>query len=394
MTDLYDTRVVDSYTGTAEIRAAGRTALGGAAIAVVLGLIAAGVGRRIERSERRAGRANRAVALGAVALVVVGIVGFTIGTGDPVGWVEDRVDEFLTQGTPHSEEITSRFSGGAGSERDDQWRVALEVAAEDPVVGTGGGGYQYEYLLLRSEDGIESVRDAHSVEFEVLSELGIVGLVLFATAIVAGFVGAWSTRGISPAAATLSATAVTTGVYWLAHSSLDWFWTYPAVTAPVFALLGSAAALSQSPPATGGQSTGRWRAVVAAAAILLAVSAVPPYLASRYVDAAYAGWRTDPSRAFDDLERARTLNPLAFEPLLAEGAIRREIDDREGSIAAFEEAAEERPEEWAPHYFLAELTLRSDPERARSELDRARELNPFSRDLDDLEERLRESRDP
>ena len=26
------------------------------------------------------------------------------------------------------------------------------------------------------------------------------------------------------------------------HASLDWFWPYPALTAPVFALLGSACA--------------------------------------------------------------------------------------------------------------------------------------------------------
>ena len=388
VTDLYDTRLFDSYSGTAEIRAAGRTALGGAAIAVVLGLIAAGVGRRMERSERRAAQANRAVALGAVALVVVGIAGFTIGTGDPVGWVEDRVDEFLTQGTPHSEEITSRFSGGAGSERDDQWRVALEIAGEEPVIGTGGGGYQYEYLLRRDEDGIESVRDAHSVEFEVLSELGMVGLLLFATTIVAMFTGAWLTRGLSPTAATVSGIALTTGVYWLAHSSLDWFWTYAGVTAPVFALLGSACAGKAGPVAGESARAGFLRLVAVVATVLLGLSVIAPFLADRYLDAAYNGWRDDPERAQEDLDRARDLNRLSIQPMLAEGAIAQVAGRREEAIAAFEEAADERPEEWTPHYFLAELHLRSDPRRARAELDTALGLNPYSRDLEELEERL------
>jgi O-antigen ligase len=392
VTDLYQTRTIEDYAGTAEMEAAGRTALGGAAIAVVIGLIAAAVGRRIEPSERRASQANRAVAVGAVGLIVVGVIGFTAATGDPAGWVEDRVDEFLTQGTPHSERDTSRFSSGAGSERDDIWRVALDVAAEEPVVGTGGGGFQYEYLLLRSEAGIDSLRDAHSVEFEVLSELGIVGLVLFATAIVASLAGAWLSRGLSPVAASLAAIAITTGVYWLAHSSFDWFWTYAGVTAPVFALLGSACAGSALPRAAEPPGSRIWRPAAAVAAGLLAISVVAPFLAERYIESAYSGWRDDPDRAQDDLDRARDLNRLSIEPILAEGGIAQVAGRRDEAIAAFEEAAEERPEDWTAHYFLAELHRRSDPRRAQAELQTALELNPYGSELEELEERLAEDR--
>ena len=88
--------------------------------------------------------------------------------------------------------------------------------------------------------------------------------------------------------------------------------------------------------------------------------------------------------------RARSLNRLSIEPLLAEGGIAKVSGDRQAAIAAFEEAAEERPEEWASHYFLALLHLRSDRARARAELEAALELNPFSRDLEDLQERLAE----
>ena len=390
VTEVYETRSIEGYTGTAEIRAAARTAVGGAVIAVVLGLGAGWLGRRIKPSEQRASRANRAVAIGAAALVVIGLVGFTVGTGDPVGWVEDRVDEFLTQGTPHSEEEGSRFSSGAGSERDDLWRVALDIAGEDPVVGTGGGGFQYGYLRLRSEDGIESVRDAHSVEFELLSELGIVGLLLFAAAMVAVLAGAWTTRAVSPTAATLSGIALTTGAYWLAHTSFDWFWTYAGITAPVLALLGSACAGATRARDEGRPGAGRWRPIAAIGAVVLALSVVPPFLAERYVESAYDGWRDDPERAQEDLDRARSLNRLSIEPLLAEGGIALEAGRREDAIASFEEVAEERPEEWAAHYFLALLHLRSDRARARAELEAGLELNPFSRDLEDLEERLAE----
>jgi tetratricopeptide (TPR) repeat protein len=130
--------------------------------------------------------------------------------------------------------------------------------------------------------------------------------------------------------------------------------------------------------------------VAGVAAVLLGASVVAPFLADRYLEAAYNGWRDDPERAQEDLDRARDLNSLSIQPILAEGAIAQAAGRREEAIAAFEEAADERPEEWAPHYFLAELHLRSDPRRARAELDTALALNPYSRDLEDLEERLRE----
>ena len=49
-------------------------------------------------------------------------------------------------------------------------------------------------------------------------------------------------RASGPSAAGLSAVALASGTYWLVHASVDWFWPYPAITAPVMALLGSACA--------------------------------------------------------------------------------------------------------------------------------------------------------
>ena len=37
---------------------------------------------------------------------------------------------------------------------------------------------------------------------------------------------------------------------------------------------------------------------------MLALSAVPPFLSERYVNDAYAGWREDLARAYDDLDQA------------------------------------------------------------------------------------------
>lgn len=391
MTDLFATAEIDGYAGTLELRTAGRAVLGGALIALTVGALGALAGRRVEPSKEREALANRVVGLGAIGLAAATLIVFVVATGDPSRWIENRVDEFFTQGTPDEGRIASRFEVNAGSERDDFWQVAIDVSKDHPLLGTGGGGFHYSYLRQRGEEGVESVQDAHSIELELLSELGIPGLALFIMVVTAAFIGTWQSRGPSRQEAVLAACALTVGAYWLAHASLDWFWPYAGVTAPVFALLGSAAARPSESASTG--SSIRLRPLIAAAACALAISVVPPYLSDRYVDAAYASWRTDLEKAQSDLERARALNPLTVDPWMAEGAIMRAAGRDEAAVKAFERAASQRPEEWAAYYFLAVLNLPKNPGEAREALERALELNPLSADLRELEGRVAHAED-
>ena len=274
----------------------------------------------------------------------------------------------------------------AGTRRPAIWRVALIDARDHPLLGEGGGGLLYSYLRERQRDSPVSVRDAHSVELENLSEFGVPGLLLFAGAIGAAGLGAARARRLGPEPALLSIIALTAGAYWLVHSSLDWFWPYPAVTAPVFALLGSACAPALR---TAGEAPrGHGRRWLAVGAVVLAISAVPPYLSERYVNDAYDEWPADSSRAYDDLDRAQALNPLSARAVLAEGAIARANGDRARAIDAFRRAASMTPEEWASHYNLAELYARSSPRLARRKLAIAKRLNPYDPEVLALEERF------
>ena len=128
-------------------------------------------------------------------------------------------------------------------------------------------------------------------------------------------------------------------------------------------------------------------------ACLLALTVIPPFLAERYVDSAYAGWRDDLDQAEADLNRAASLNPLAIEPLMARGVILLADGKDELASEAFSDAASERPEEWATHYFLALLELPDNPRAAREELEIARKLNPLSYDLVQLEQRIERASD-
>ncbi len=74
--------------------------------------------------------------------------------------------------------------------------------------------------------------------------------------------------------------------------------------------------------------------------------------------------------------------------MLARGAIARAAAIGKRRSSAFEEAAEERPEEWVSHYFLAQLFAGSDPARARDEFGSARERKPLGPRIQELRERL------
>jgi O-antigen ligase len=88
---------------------------------------------------------------------------------------------------------------GSGTGRTDIWTVAWRMVDDDPVRGVGAGNFQtasIHYLLrpgaiLRDEFIVDKPQVAHNAYLQVLAELGVPGLVLFAGLLVAGVVAAW-----------------------------------------------------------------------------------------------------------------------------------------------------------------------------------------------------------
>lgn len=372
-------------------RDAGRSLLIVVGLALTAGALAVGVERRVpapKRPHRLRGRGARAAA---VVLVVVAVAGGMIAVvGNPVSWVGDRLDEFRSGGQPDLSAETSRFTANAASNRSDLWRVALNAAEDDPLLGDGAGGFQYRYLRER-ESVDQLARDAHNVSLEMLTELGVVGLVLFVAVIVGLFAGAVRARRLEPGAANLACGALAAGGYWFAHASLDWFWPYPGVTAPVLALLG-AASIPMLATASDRSRARRFRNAPALAAVVLALSVVPPLLSEQYVKRAGSTFEVDRDQAYEDLDAARALNPLSDVPTLVEGRIAQVSGDRDRAIQAFREAMRERPEEWASHYFLALVYARDEPRLARDELSAIAELNPLAPELEEVRGKIAAAR--
>jgi tetratricopeptide (TPR) repeat protein len=262
----------------------------------------------------------------------------------------------------------------------------------NPVLGGGAGSFRFDYL--RSRHSPESPEDPHSAEMLMLSELGIPGLALFVTIVVAIGAGIVRARRMGAAQAAICAAAGAGVVYWLVHASYDWFWSYAALTAGAFYLAGVAVSPAIAAPTMADQrrtSYSRFRvggAVICVVAILIAV---PIYLADRYTALALDQARSDPSSAIANAGRAASLAPLDAEPLLVKGLIEAQDHRPAQALSSFEQARGRQPDNYATDYFIARLLLRRDPNAARAALSRAFELNPNDPQLKALRAKLAQS---
>jgi tetratricopeptide (TPR) repeat protein len=159
---------------------------------------------------------------------------------------------------------------------------------------------------------------------------------------------------------------------------VDWFWEFPALTGPALALLGMATALGPRRSAPAGRRL-PWPAAAAGAlaAVLIAVSFGAPWLAERQLSRATEIWRSDPSGAFDRLDRAAGLNPLSSRAQLTAATISLRLGRTERAEREFREALEREPDNG---YALLELGMiaaeRGERVRARDLLRRARARSP------------------
>ena len=331
-----------------------------AALVAPLVVLAAALADRRVRASRAVERgAGVALAAAAAVALVGGAVVYGAERGNPVSDVGDAWDEFKTQPTPAGGE--TRLSS-LGSNRYDFWRVAWNQFEGAPIAGVGADSFQQAYLADARSD--EQPRYPHSLELRTLAQTGLVGTALLAAALGAALLAAWrALRLRSGPAQAAAAAGLAAFTYWFVHGSVDWFWEIPALGAAAFALLGLAAGLAPRRPALrpGDRArplaAGAWIAVAAAVAALAGLSLAGPWLAERYTDQALALWRDDPGRAFDKLDRSRSLNPLSATPDAAAGSIAIQLDRPGEAEARFRAAVDREPGESHSHLRLGALLV-------------------------------------
>ena len=218
------------------------------------------------------------------------------------------------------------------------WGQAWRGFLDAPIIGNGAGSFPLTHIAERTT-AIENlqVRQPHQLGLELLSELGLVGLLLGMVALVAV---AWAVRRAGRAAGPAFGLVVA----FLVQAQLDIPWTSPAATIPA---LGAAGVIVAMGARTGGAARA-WSltrvGVTTAVAVAASVSGVIVWSAERRASNAFVVLSTDPARAAD-LARSAAGDPLpAIGPFLVEARARGELGDQSGAIQAARRATDRQPD--------------------------------------------------
>lgn len=321
---------------------------------------------------RKPGGKALGVVVAAIAAVLL-VAAFAVDAPDRIG---DQWDRFVAGDVvDDSGDTRGRLTDLGNNGRIAHWQVALDGFSAKPVVGNGAGTYQLLWARDRPYDF--TVNDGHSLYLEVMSEFGLVGIVLLAGVLLSFLVGV-ALRARGPER-DVHAAVLALIVIWMVHAGIDWDWEMPVVTLWLFALAGLSLSCrrgdaSVAPSAGPSQIV---RVVAALGVLVLAVTPAAIVISQGHLDTAVNAFkrgdcRTAINSALDSLDavsvRAEPFEILGF------------CDIRQGqtqlALQAMDNAVARDPNSWETHYGLAIVRAAAglDP---RPELAIARRLNPF-----------------
>jgi O-antigen ligase/polysaccharide polymerase Wzy-like membrane protein/tetratricopeptide repeat protein len=349
------------------------------AVVFVLAALAVGalayLGSLVEERRPLSDRRRRLLGQVALGVLVVGVAAGVIGLlaeSKPEGWFK----EFTAQPTnAGAQEGPGRLANVNSSSRWLWWKEAWSAFEDQPLRGTGAGTFDLTHRLLRTNNIV--VTEPHNVPLQFLSETGIVGLLLFLGFVATAGLGVVRAvrrlEGLERAAGVASSVLLVTYVL---HSLVDFDWDFVAVSAPFFltvgVLLGGGVVRDEPRP---------WLAPLPVVlALALALSLLTPWFAQRETEAAQRALAdARPLQAYRDAGDARSLNPLALDPLLAQAAALEQLGDFQGARQLYIEAVRLQPLNWRAWYELGRFEEgQQDYGRAIPALRRAVELDPQS----------------
>ena len=394
-------------------------------IGLLLALLDGGLRASVDNLDRARRIAGVGLAVGAVGLVAGGM----LAAGNPIDFAREKLDEFQAV-----ESRSSDFSRivSTGGQRYDLWRVAFDEFTESPIVGVGEGSYEAAYYAERDTD--RNLSNPHSLPLRLLAELGIVGLLLFGTFVVALAVAL--VRGVHGqplharhAVAGLAAA----GAVVLGQATVDWIWSVPGVMGlGILCLALAAGAVAPRVEAAGSGwqvADGGWRErtggavpsalaggrfaglrarlagagrtagaglrfglpVAGLAAAALGVLAL--FLSDFYVREARTA--ASPEAALSAARTAEALNPWALPPRYLQAATLEETGEEQAARAELGQALALEPSNFATVALLGDLELRAgNEELALDHYRRAAALNPRDRGLEGLVARARRATRP
>ena len=352
------------------------------------------------RQARTVGAAVAAVLV--IALLVLGTV-YVLGHGGEE-WFAAQYRAALSPSGPAND--VQRLTSLGSSGRIAWYREALRGFSHHPLAGTGAGTFRFTDELYRTNTYV--AKHSHSQWLNVLTELGVVGIVLFAVAIgglLAAAFGRLFRDRRDPQRALLAACQAAI-IAFVVHMSLDWDWDMAAITIAFLLLTGVSAAYVRDRSAAAQRERGSLRAGrdvtgsapmpkpaaraitpslgarwLATGLILFGVACwALPYLAERATTAAQDQMsRGQVASAEAGARRAIALDPLAVDPLLTLAAVQVQEGDLKAAAATLDQAVRLQPDNYEPYYQMGNLQLQGfrDEAAARLWYEKALELNPM-----------------
>ena len=305
-------------------------------------------------------------------------------------WVSAHYHAALSPSGPAND--VGRLTSLGTSGRIPWYRAALEGFSHHPITGTGAGAFRFTNYLYRDQPTV--VMHSHSQWLNVLSELGIVGFLLFAVAI-GGLVVAACARLFADRADPhrgLLAGCQAAIIAFVVHISLDWDWDMAAATIAFLLLAGVSAAYvreratcsfptsEDKPVPPSSRSLLGLRLVATAMIVFGVVSWALPYVAERQAASALDELsRGDIASAQAAARRASGLDPLAVDPLFVLASAQARDGDLAAAEATLERAVRLQPDNYAPYYEMGsfQLEVLHDRRAAQPWYRRALQLNPL-----------------
>jgi hypothetical protein len=332
-------------------------------LAVVLALV-----------ERRAAvpRAVRVAYGGTLALIVLaGLVVVFMRYGSPAHIASNGWRSFKSSPSPVGSNLNRRLFSFSGNGRVDVWRVAWHDYRANPMLGAGAGTYGEYWLAHRPND--LQVKDAHSLYLETLAELGPVGLVLLALALVVPL-GA----GVVARAHPLVPAGFGAYVAYLGHAAIDWDWEVTAVT--LAALLVGVALIAAARRRRPWPLAARLRGVLVTVAVAIAALSFVVLVGNlKLARANGALARHDWSKAAAEASSARDWAPWSSQTLKTLGEAQLQLGQTGRAAATFRKALGQDPRNSDLWYGLYLATAGAAAERAFATSVR---LNPYGFEAD------------
>lgn len=320
---------------------------------------------------------TRRQSLVAVAVAVLAALVVAGALGAP-GRASDAWGEFKEKNSPGRG--ADRLVSAAGQNRYQLWSAAVDENATQPLAGTGSG--TYEFWWARNGDVDEIVRDTHSLYFQTLGELGLVGLALLGGLMLVVLAGGARVTLLAKSSRRAPLAAALAGcVAFFFTATFDWMWQIPIL--PV-AMLLLAAVLVTAPGGRPGGGKGALppplRIGVAAVAVVAIVAIAIPLAATSLLRQSEADFREgDLEGALSAARSAENVQPGAATPRLQQALVLEAAGDLPAAAVAARAATERESTNWRTWLVLSRIEAqRGRAAAAVADYREARSLNPRS----------------